>query len=137
MLIVYLAVCIDVCIGVCMSQLHHRCVFFFFSFNCTLLANSGSWRPDILYPKENPDHFQVCEINARFPFNGFYASHEKNNILGQLSYLKGEVVKWLIVGWFIKVAGVVVMTIHPFAHLKQVVSVLHIFILRYSTDARK
>ena len=53
-------------------------------------ACSGSWRPDILYPKDEPDNFKVCEINARFPFNGYYASHEKNNILGQLSYLKGN-----------------------------------------------
>ena len=49
----------------------------------------GSWRPDILYPQNDLDRFQICEINARFPFNAFYVSHEKNNILGRLSYLKG------------------------------------------------
>lgn len=39
----------------------------------------GSWRPDMLFPADRGAHgsgrtFEVCEINARFPFNGFYSS---------------------------------------------------------------
>jgi len=47
----------------------------------------GSWRPDILFPDECSDKFVVCEINARFPFNGFYASHAKNSAITELPHL--------------------------------------------------
>ena len=49
----------------------------------------GSWRPDFLFPASDAASFQVCEINARFPFNAFYASHEKNGGLSSLPYLQG------------------------------------------------
>ena len=48
----------------------------------------GSWRPDLLFPADtDPERFLICEINARFAFNGYYCSHEKNKILSQLPYL--------------------------------------------------
>jgi hypothetical protein len=50
--------------------------------------NIGSWRPDFLFPKDKHDTFSICEINARFPFNAFYASHEKNAGLSELPYLR-------------------------------------------------
>lgn len=32
----------------------------------------GSWRPDFLLEKvESVEQFRICEINARFAFNGF------------------------------------------------------------------
>jgi len=49
--------------------------------------NIGSWRPDYLFPADDVFSFRVCEINARFPFNAFYASHEKNKGLLSLPYL--------------------------------------------------
>jgi hypothetical protein len=48
----------------------------------------GSWRPDILFPDKSTDVFLVCEINARFPFNGYYVSHAKNVALSKMSYLQ-------------------------------------------------
>ena len=32
-------------------------------------TRQGSWRPDFLL--ENNENYRVCEINARFSFNGF------------------------------------------------------------------
>ncbi|KAL7265951.1 hypothetical protein RUND412_011519, partial [Rhizina undulata] len=32
----------------------------------------GSWRPDFLIPEENEKSLAICEINARFAFNGFF-----------------------------------------------------------------
>lgn len=49
----------------------------------------GSWRPDFLFPRSDVSSFQVCEINARFPFNAFWASHEKNSAHSALGYLEG------------------------------------------------
>jgi hypothetical protein len=46
----------------------------------------GSWRPDILFP-QNSDEFLICEINARYPLNGYIASYLKNKILQDLPYL--------------------------------------------------
>jgi hypothetical protein len=48
----------------------------------------GSWRPDILFPKHSLDSFVICEINARYPFNGYYASHFKNSAIASLPHLK-------------------------------------------------
>ena len=47
----------------------------------------GSWRPDILFPQDGMGEFLICEINARFPFNGYYLSYIKNHALSTLSYL--------------------------------------------------
>lgn len=33
-------------------------------------GHQGNWRPDLLIPAEGTEKFQLCEINARFPFNG-------------------------------------------------------------------
>lgn len=30
----------------------------------------GNWRPDLLLPADEKDAFKMCEINARYPFNG-------------------------------------------------------------------
>lgn len=48
----------------------------------------GSWRPDILLPDNSTDMFLICEINARFPFNGYFVSHAKNVALTKMSYLQ-------------------------------------------------
>lgn len=47
----------------------------------------GSWRPDILFPRDSVDSFVICEINARYPFNGYYASHFKNSAIASLPHL--------------------------------------------------
>lgn len=47
----------------------------------------GSWRPDLLFPVGSSDSFVICEINARYAFNGYFCSHEKNRILDQVPYL--------------------------------------------------
>ena len=49
--------------------------------------NIGSWRPDLLFPIGCSDSFVICEINARYAFNGYFCSHEKNRILDQIPYL--------------------------------------------------
>jgi len=68
----------------------------------------GSWRPDMLFPDPNSKshskshsnsksnsnqensidigidvdvEFQICEINARYPCNGYYVSFEQNNVM--------------------------------------------------------
>lgn len=33
-------------------------------------GHQGNWRPDLLLPADEPEEFKLCEINARFPFNG-------------------------------------------------------------------
>ncbi|KAL7266581.1 hypothetical protein RUND412_010868 [Rhizina undulata] len=33
----------------------------------------GSWRPDFLIPEERERSVAICEINARFAFNGYFA----------------------------------------------------------------
>ncbi|KAK1145154.1 hypothetical protein N8T08_004587 [Aspergillus melleus] len=33
--------------------------------------HQGNWRPDFLLPANEGDEFKVCEINSRFPSNGF------------------------------------------------------------------
>ena len=48
----------------------------------------GSWRPDILFPEDDLTNFVLCEINARFPFNAFYCSHGKNEVISDLPYLR-------------------------------------------------
>lgn len=30
----------------------------------------GNWRPDLLLPRDGHEAFKMCEINARYPFNG-------------------------------------------------------------------
>lgn len=47
----------------------------------------GSWRPDFLLPEGRGDDILICEINARYAFNGYYCSHEKNKTLHRLPYL--------------------------------------------------
>lgn len=35
-------------------------------------SSKGSWRPDFLIEYSQPgDEYRICEINARFPFNGY------------------------------------------------------------------
>jgi glutathionylspermidine synthase len=45
----------------------------------------GSFRPDFLYALDGT--IKICEINARFPTNGYWISHYLNNIIPSLPYL--------------------------------------------------
>lgn len=45
----------------------------------------GSFRPDFLYAIDGT--IKICEINARFPTNGYWISHYLNNIIPSLPYL--------------------------------------------------
>jgi glutathionylspermidine synthase len=45
----------------------------------------GSFRPDILL--DQTGQWRICEINARFPMNGYLASYYVNRTLSQLPYL--------------------------------------------------
>jgi hypothetical protein len=53
----------------------------------------GSWRPDFLLPVDaslwsRPSGgIKICEINARYSFNAFFASYNKNHSLANLPYL--------------------------------------------------
>ncbi len=46
----------------------------------------GSYRPDILY--DDQGDFKICEINARFPTNGYFITQYINNVVPQLTYLQ-------------------------------------------------
>lgn len=50
-------------------------------------TNIGSWRPDMLFPADETlgRSFEVCEINARFPYNGFFSSCAKTVCAAQVS----------------------------------------------------
>ena len=45
----------------------------------------GSFRPDLLLDRAGV--WRVCEINARFPLNGYVSSHYINGFVGGLGYL--------------------------------------------------
>ena len=45
----------------------------------------GSFRPDFLYDLDG--NIKICEINARFPTNGYWISHYLNKIIPSLPYL--------------------------------------------------
>jgi phenylacetate-coenzyme A ligase PaaK-like adenylate-forming protein len=46
----------------------------------------GAWRPDFLFNEFGSP--VLCEINARFAFNGYFVSHQGCSLLESLSYLK-------------------------------------------------
>jgi hypothetical protein len=48
---------------------------------------TGSFRPDLLLGSDGV--WRVCEINARFPINGYLSSYYINRFVGNLDYLSG------------------------------------------------
>ncbi len=48
----------------------------------------GSYRPDFLHALD--DNIQICEINARFPVNGYFISHYLHQATRELCRLEGH-----------------------------------------------
>lgn len=54
----------------------------------------GSFRPDLLL--DHAGTWKVCEINARFPINGYLSSYYINSFIGGLDYLSDSAARALI-----------------------------------------
>lgn len=49
----------------------------------------GSYRTDFLHHEDGS--IKICEINARFPTNGYFITHYINNVVPQLTYINSNV----------------------------------------------